>query len=336
MSEEFNLIDRYFLPLSQNLSADEVGIGDDGAVLTPPENHQLVVVTDTLVAGVHFPLETSAYDVAWKALAVNLSDLAAMGAIPGSFTLALTLPENDPAWLESFSLGLAELSRLYRISLVGGDTTKGPLTVTVTANGWVEKGRAILRSGADEGDLICASGCLGDAGLGLKVAMRTFEGNQQACLSKADMESCLEALNRPKPQLDLGRQLTDFASAAIDVSDGLLADLGHILEKSSAKTGRVLGAELYLDQVPISEAMRKWIDETGDWSLPLSAGDDYQLCFTVREKDWEALSTRLVGLQMDVKPIGRIQSVQGVQIKETEGGEVLSDVLSIINGYQHF
>lgn len=339
MSEEFNLIDHYFLPLSQSLADDEVGIGDDGAVLTPPENHQLVVVTDTLVAGVHFPHDTSAYDIAWKALAVNLSDLAAMGARPGFFSLGLTLPENNHDWLKDFSEGLAELSRIYQIPLIGGDTTKGPLTVTVTAHGWVGKGRALLRSGATPGDLICVSGCLGDAGLGLKAALKTFSETQQAWFTKGMLDSSLTALNRPCPQLELGQLLKDYASAAIDVSDGLLADMGHILERSSAKKGSPVGAEIFLDQLPMSEAVQEWIAKTDDWSLPLSAGDDYQLCFTISQRKWLELSEKCASEGLNVQSIGRVTEYPGVKIKASSSDEVQAEQaerLLSAQGYQHF
>jgi len=339
MSEEFNLIDRYFLPLCQPLAEGEVGIGDDGAVITPPSGQQLVVVTDTLVKGVHFPNETCAYDIAWKALAVNLSDLAAMGAIPGFYTLALTLPENEQAWLTEFARGLKDLGERYQVALIGGDTTRGPLTVTVTAHGWVPNRSAVLRSGARVGDLICVSGALGCAGLGLKVALNTLSENEQAWFTDDMVESCLQVLNRPQPQLDLGLALRDVASAAIDVSDGLLADLGHILEQSSKHALSILGAELYLDALPLSEAVGQWVSKTGDWSLPLVAGDDYQLCFTLPEESWQALQQEAAKLEIEVHTVGRVTDKNGIEIKQSLDSETCVDAPwcdGLKAGYQHF
>lgn len=339
MSEEFNLIDRYFLPLCQPLSEGEVGIGDDGAVMTPPAGQQLVVVTDTLVKGVHFPNETCAYDIAWKALAVNLSDLAAMGAIPAFYTLALTLPENEPAWLSDFAQGLKDLGQCYQVALIGGDTTRGPLTITVTAHGWVPKEQAVLRSGARSGDLICVSGTLGNAGLGLKLALKRLSENEQAWLTEEMATSCLQALNHPQPQLDLGLALRDVASSAIDVSDGLLADLGHILEQSSKGTLGALGAEIYLDDLPLSDALRRWVSNKGDWSLPLAAGDDYQLCFTLSEEVWEGLQQQAAKLGVEVHAIGRVTSENGIKIKRNMRSEGSVDEAwchALKAGYQHF
>jgi len=338
MSQEFNLINQYFLPLSQSLSDGEIGIGDDGAVLTPPANHQLVVVTDTMVEGVHFPADTQACDVAWKAVAVNLSDLAAMGAKPGFISLALTLPDNDQAWLESFASGLAKVCTRYSVPLVGGDTTKGPLTISVTAHGWVESGKALLRSGACENDIIAVSNVIGDAGLGLKYALNSLKKTEQAWLNAAEVQHCLMALNCPTPQLELGCVLSQFANSAIDISDGLLADLGHILEQSNNQKGNEyseLGAEIYLDELPISTAMQKWIQQTGEWTLPLSAGDDYQLCFTVKEQNWDELQRQVESLGVSIKAIGKVTQGHGVLVKQSRESEKEIQKVDGL-GYQHF
>ena len=339
MSQEFELIDQYFLPLSQNLMTDEVGIGDDGAVMTPPANHQLVVVTDTMVEGVHFPIDTLPQDIAWKAVAVNLSDLAAMGAKPGFISLALTLPENEQAWLHSFSAGLAAVCSQYQAPLIGGDTTKGPLCITVTAHGWVERGGALLRSGAQAGDIIAISGVIGDAGLGLKFALNPLLESEQACLNDVDIQSCLTALNRPNPQLELGQLLQQHACSAIDISDGLLADLSHILEQSNKRLGlqaeNAMGAELDLDALPLSSAMQKWIEKTNEWQLPLSAGDDYQLCFTVKPENWVQLKALSESLGLSIHKVGHVTEQPGVVIKDVRG---LSHALNNVDdlGYQHF
>lgn len=309
-AQEFNLIDDYFKPLSQPLSAGDLGIGDDGAVLSVPVDHQLVVVTDTLVAGVHFPLFASPYDIGWKALAVNLSDLAAMGAKPGFYSLALTLPQNDQAWLSDFARGMRDLAAQYAMPLIGGDTTKGPLTITVTAQGWVARGQALLRSGAAIGDLICVTGVLGEGALGLKLALpaQPMTLNDRACntLSDAEKAHALNALNRPVPQLHLGQHLFGMAQAGIDISDGLLADFGHVLNASSARLNQPLTATIKMEQLPISTAMQRYIAQTDDWSLVLSGGDDYQLCLSVAPEQWPRLTSLAHTLGVTVTAIGQV------------------------------
>ena len=333
MAKEFDLIQQFFQPLSQGLQSDEVGIGDDGAVLNVPEGHQLVVVTDTLVSGVHFPEDTSAYDVAWKALAVNLSDLAAMGAEPGFFSLALTLPKSDELWLADFAKGLADLANKYRIPLIGGDTTKGPLTVTVTAQGWVPQKLSVLRSGAHRGDLVCVSDTIGDGAMGLKLALGEVDGFAKL-LSAGEQEFLLQALNRPEPQLKLSALLRRYARSAIDISDGLLADLSHILERSNETTGEAirLGAQINLQEVPLSDPVRQYLQATGDWQMILSGGDDYQLCFTVAREEFEELTELAAQSGIKLSKIGEIKSGEGIEL--LLNGEVLQ--LEKDLGYQHF
>ncbi len=348
MALEFDLIESYFLPLSEGFASVDVGIGDDGAVLNVPEKHQLVVVTDTLVAGVHFPVETLAYDIAWKALAVNLSDLAAMGAEPACYSLALTLPNYDAIWLQKFSEGLRDLSTQFKIPLVGGDTTKGPLTITVTAQGWVPNQQAVLRSGAQEGNLICVTNTLGEGALGLKLALAPEKERVLPFLSKQEKVRALNALNRPVPQLAISTDLRGLASSAIDVSDGLLADLAHMLKQSSrallkqdgggrnsnASSATVLGAEIELTQLPLSSGVLRYIEQTKDWALPLSGGDDYQLCLTVSPKNMTQLMARLNSKGVSLSVIGRVVAThpgimclnQGV-VHNIGGGE---------KGYSHF
>lgn len=331
MASEFELIKNCFLPLSKGLASNEIGIGDDGAVLNVPANHQLVVVTDTLVSGVHFPEETCAYDVAWKALAVNLSDLAAMGAKPGFFSLGLTLPNNNQAWLDEFSRGLKAISEQYAIPLIGGDTTKGHLTVTVTAQGWVEQNKAVLRSGAQLGDLICVTNTIGDGALGLKVAQHKLPGLVDKSLNEQEKAFLLEALNRPTPQLLLSQLLSDYANSAIDVSDGLLADMGHIFEQS--KSG--LNSEIELSQIPLSNATQKYIEQTQDWSIILTGGDDYQLCFTLVEDCFAVFQEQARRVGVEVTVIGRvIESSEPVLLQD---GVVFSQKrLAGLKGYVHF
>lgn len=347
MALEFDLIENYFSPLSQGFASVDVGIGDDGAVLNVPEQHQLVVVTDTLVAGVHFPVETLAYDIAWKALAVNLSDLAAMGAEPACYSLALTLPNYDAIWLQKFSEGLRDLSTKFKIPLVGGDTTKGPLTITITAQGWIPNQQAVLRSGAQEGNLICVTNTLGEGALGLKLALAPEKERVLPFLSKQEKERALNALNRPMPQLAISTDLRGLVNSAIDISDGLLADLAHMLKQSSrahlkdrggknlnASSAAVLGAEIELTQLPLSSGVLRYIEQTKDWALPLSGGDDYQLCLTVSPKNMTQLMERLNVKGISLSVIGKVVVThsgitclnQGV-VHNIGGGE---------KGYSHF
>ena len=341
MALEFDLIETYFKPLSQGLSSEELGIGDDGAVLSVPENHQMVVVTDTLVCGVHFPQETSAYDIGWKSVAVNLSDLAAMGATPGGYSLGLTLPDNDQAWLKGFARGLRDITERFDIPLIGGDTTKGPLTLTVTAHGWVPKQQAILRSGAQIGDFICVTETLGDGALGLKLAQSSLDKVFNTELTELERQGLLSALNRPVPQLDIAPDLRCIVTSAIDISDGLLADLGHILEQTNDKehqqnSALVLefGAKIELTQLPLSSGVEKYLSTTGDWSLILSGGDDYQLCMTVNPLNWSILQK--VAQQHNVKITQIGQVVQGTGVQCLMSGKSVEDDFLSMTGYSHF
>jgi thiamine-monophosphate kinase len=292
-----------------------IGIGDDAAVLEVPPGQQLVVTTDTLVAGTHFRSDAPPRDLGHKSLAVNLSDLAAMGAEPAWFLLALTLPESDSQWLDEFALGIAELAERTEIALAGGDTTCGPLSVTITAMGLVDQGQAITRSGAAAGDLIVVSGLLGDAALALQI---------QSSGRSVD-EPLRRALDRPEPRLELGRRLRGLATAAIDISDGLTADLGHILRASG------VGAEIDLADLPCSRALRQ-LDEQARYELQLTGGDDYELCFTLaaqRRSELEAVRNE-TGLALPV--IGRITGTGALVCRLPGGG----DFVPARRAYEHF
>ena len=308
---EFSLIENYFNRQSTSRNDVRLGIGDDAAVLQLASNEQLVVTTDTLVEGVHFPKNTSPFDIAYKLMAVNLSDLAAMGAQPRWASLALTLPEVNNDWLEQFSAGLFELASKYNVQLIGGDTTRGPLTLSLTLHGVVQSEEFLQRGGAKVGDAVIISGKLGDAGLAL----------QQLLASKKPQSELLARLNRPTPRVELGQLLVGLASAAIDISDGLLADLGHILTASH------LGAELQLENLPISDAVKSMVS-TGDWSLPLAAGDDYELCFTIAETALAKLDMQRLALTR----VGTIVAVEGIRCL-TATGELYTPHG---RGYEHF
>jgi thiamine-monophosphate kinase len=308
MSEtEFDIIRRYFT--RQPVSREEVlvGIGDDAAVLRPPPDRELLLCIDTLVAGVHFPKATPAAAIGHKALAVNLSDLAAMGAEPLWATLALTLPDPDPDWLEAFADGFFALAGRHGVQLIGGDTTRGPLTVTVQAQGVSPPGQALRRTGAQPGDRIYVTGTLGDAALALHMP-----GEIPKDLRRR--------LDFPEPRVEAGRRLRGLASAAIDISDGLLADLGHLLEPAG------LGATLQPDELPRSTGFTSALQEAGAagkslyYELPLAGGDDYELCFTVAERHSAEIERCLGELSCGCTAIGRIEARPGIRCVLRAGG----------------
>jgi len=292
-----------------------VGIGDDGAVLDVPAHLDLVVCTDTLVEGVHFPAGTDPAAIGHKALAVNLSDLAAMGADPAWFFMALTLPAEDRAWLDSFAHGMAKLAGQARIVLAGGDVSSGPLSITITAMGLTEKGKALVRSGAGDGDLVVVSGMPGVAAHALKILLR----------GEVPHPSDRAALEFPVPRLKLGQALVGLATACIDLSDGLMADLGHILEQSGA------GAEVELDKLPCPESL-KGLDDKERWSLQLAGGDDYELCFTVPSEAASELAEISHACGVELTLIGAINDRHGLEFK-TSSGELYDPGFA---AYQHF
>jgi thiamine-monophosphate kinase len=264
---EFELISRYFSRASQR--GDVVlGIGDDAALLQVPADRRLVAAMDTIVEGVHFPVGTAARFIGHRSLAVNLSDLAAMGAEPAWALLSLSFPESDPDWLREFSSGFYDLAQRYNVALVGGDTVKGPLVITVQVLGFIEAGHALTRSGAHPGDLLYVSGVPGEAAAGLAV----IQGHRNGGDAGERLQRCF---NLPEPRVALGRLLRTLASAAMDVSDGLLGDLGKLCEASDC------GAQLDLESLPTSSAMLALFDPATVERLMLSGGDDYELLFTV-------------------------------------------------------
>lgn len=269
--DEFNLINHYFS--WGNIPDDvAVSVGDDAAILDIPVNQQLVTSIDTLISGVHFPKNTTPDAIGHKALAVNLSDLAAMGATPKWFTLALTLPNIDKNWLESFNQGLASLAQKYQCFLVGGDTTRGPLSISIQVMGLVDKGEALLRSGAKDGDRIYVTGTLGDACAGLASVLE-----DSSVLSVENRKYCEQRLNYPIPRLTESKLIKAYATSCIDLSDGLLQDLSHILKASN------VGAELDLSLLPLSPALKS-LDSKKAQGFILTGGDDYELLFTIPKK----------------------------------------------------
>jgi thiamine-monophosphate kinase len=306
---EFALIQRFFTKQKVKNSSTRLSIGDDCALLSIPDGYELAITTDTMVESVHFFAGADPAHLGYKLLAVNLSDLASMGAKPVSVTLALTLPAVDESWLTAFTKGFLALAERYSVDLIGGDTTSGPLTLTVQAMGLVPNGQALLRSTARPGDFIYLTGRLGDAGLGLKI-------KQGYCC--ANPAAALKRFNQPYPQVNAGLALRGIASACIDVSDGLASDLGHILEQSQ------VGACLDWNELPLSKAVLIYVKETGDWSMPLVAGDDYELCFTVN-------SEKAAKLAIDCKKIGVIESEPGLRLNKWGNIQPLK-----VKGFEHF
>jgi thiamine-monophosphate kinase len=315
---EFELIARYFADAGASREDVLLGVGDDCALLSVPDGRVLAVSIDTLVEGVHFLPDTDPEALGHKVLAVNLSDLAAMGAEPAWVTLALTLPDSDPQWLERFSRGFVSLATRHGVRLVGGDTTRGPRTITVQVHGFVEPDRAICRGGARPGDHIYVTGTLGDAAL----ALRAIEQS-----SGEDIDPFLrQRLESPQPRLGVGMKAVGLASAGIDISDGLLSDLGHICTASG------VGAAIELDHLPLSEPMRQYIEQSGDWSLVLGFGDDYELCLVVPAELVDEFENRTRDLEVALSRVGTIEIESGIRCL-LDGGALLEP---LPGGYEHF
>ena len=315
---EFELIRHYFAaaPCAQAGEGVALGIGDDCALLQLPAGEQLAVSTDTLVAGVHFPEAADPFLLGQRAVGVSVSDLAAMGATPIGFTLALTLPSAEPAWLAAFARGLEQMAQQCAIRLIGGDTTRGPLSLTLTVFGRVPSGMALTRKGAQVGDLLCVGGELGDAAGALPLVL----GQRQA--DPAVAEPLLARYWSPVPQLDLGQALRGKATAALDISDGLLADCAHIAVAS--------GVALLIEQaqVPLSAALQAFVGSEAARQYALSGGDDYRLAFTLPAQHLPALQQ--AGWPLRV--IGRVAAGQGVTLLDEHG----QPVQPLHSGYQHF
>jgi thiamine-monophosphate kinase len=317
--KEFQLIKQFFTKQTVKRKDVELGIGDDCAVLAPIENQNIVVTTDTLVAGVHFPFDTNPRAIGHKAVAVNLSDIAAMGAKPSWLSLALTLPDVDEAWLSEFCEGVFELCEFYNVELIGGDTTQGPLSITITAQGLTPQGSYLSRSGAKAGDWLYVTGELGDAALAL-----------QQITGKVDIEpqfteTIKNKLDYPKPRVLAGQTLREYASSAIDLSDGLIADLGHICQASN------VGANVVLDALPLSTIMRDSLLADDAIALALSGGDDYELLFTISEDNKVGMETAMSHAGTPVTCIGQINTSQTISTTLNNKPTPINTV-----GFEHF
>jgi thiamine-monophosphate kinase len=316
---EFDLIDRYFRACGAKRADVHVGVGDDAAILECPAGTELAAAVDTLVAGVHFPHGSPPASIGHRALAVNLSDLAAMGARPAWALLALTLPQADETWLAEFAAGMAALARAHDVALVGGDTTSGPLCITVQALGHVPRSSALLRSGGRAGDAVFVSGTPGDAAAGLAI-------EQGRLAAAADPAAYLrERFLYPAPRVALGECLRRHASACIDVSDGLLGDAAKLARASGC------GIEITYGEVPVSQALLRAVGEERARELALTGGDDYELCFSVRPTHVASLLAQLPPEHWGYTRIGTL--------REAPGADVLRDgaVISLSHsGYDHF
>jgi thiamine-monophosphate kinase len=316
---EFDLIARWFTRPARRAALVDVGIGDDCALWTPTPGQQLAVSSDMLVEGRHFLSTVAPERLGHKALAVNLSDLAACGATPRAFTLALALPRVDAGWLDGFARGLFALADAHEIELIGGDTTAGPLNICITAFGEVPPGRALLRSGARAGDRLWVSGTVGDARLALEV----FRG--KLALGADAFETVRARMECPTPRIALGVALRGVATSAIDVSDGLAGDLGHVLARSG------VGATLDADALPASavlaaqpEALRR--------ECALAGGDDYELLFTAAAAHDDAVRAAAASAGCAVTPIGRIDAAPGLRLVDRAGRAIETR----FGGFDHF
>ncbi len=323
---EFDLIEMIRQRTVQPRDDVRLGIGDDAAVLAVPPGQELAVALDTLVEGVHFPHGTAAADIGWKALAVNLSDLAAMGATPAWALLALTLPAPDADFVQGFAAGFAELAQPHRLALVGGDTTRGPLGISVVVHGFVPPGRALTRAGARVGDAVLVTGTLGDAAAGLALVLAQGQTAGAADELRPARDYLIARLNRPTPRLAAGLVLRERASACIDISDGLLADLGHLCTASG------VGAEIDAAALPRSRALRALHDDASALQLALGGGDDYELCFSVAAARVAEVQAELARLGCGATRIGRIVAGTGVRVRGADGAW-----LTIARqGWEHF
>lgn len=319
---EFEVINKYF-SFPANGNDVELSVGDDCAVVSLSGIHhqKLLITTDTLVSGVHFPVETSPRDIAYKSLMVNLSDLAAMGATPKWVTLSITLPEIDEAWLSAFSEEFNSVLAEHKVSLIGGDTTRGALSITIQAMGSCEN-RVMRRNQARPGNLIYVTGKLGDAAIGLTAILKHIDDKK--------LQPCIDRLNRPVTRVQFARALSEYSSCAIDISDGLLADLQHVLTASK------VGAVIRLPEIPLSDAahfyFKHYLNDQLDWPLILAGGDDFELCFTISDTHQEAVHSLAESHDVALSCIGRITQDEELVILDESGQSLQFEH----TGYQHF
>jgi thiamine-monophosphate kinase len=316
---EFDIIEKIFKSRDIKHPGTVVGIGDDAAIIKTPEGQLLAVSTDTLVKGVHFPENASPYDIGYKSLAVNLSDMAAMAAEPCWATMSLTLPESDESWLQEFSKGFFDIAEQYKVSLIGGDITRGALTITIQIIGCVPPGMQLTRDNAGIGEDIYITGMLGMPAFALSLMRGTVKGDIE------HYEQALARLNRPDPRVELAISLRGLSTSAIDVSDGLAADLEHLITSSE------VGAEIYLEQVPVYDELSR-LDSKQRWELALNMGDDYELCFTAPEIYQQNIHDIGQNFDCGVSRIGKITGTKGIKWQAGDGSQIRLKT----RGFRHF
>ena len=317
MASEFELIRKYF---TRSTRQTPLGIGDDAALIAPAAGMALAVSADMLVAGTHFFPDANPFQVGWKSLSVNLSDMAAMGALPKWVTLAIALPTADEAWIEQFAAGFFACADKFQVDLIGGDTTRGRLTISIQIMGEVRANQVLLRSGAKAEDEIWISGKLGDAAL----ALAGLQGRYP--LTEDELEACLPALHTPQPRVELGLLLNMMVHSAIDISDGLLADLGHILQASN------VGAEINLQHVPCSRVARERLTDPQVQQMVLAGGDDYELCFTAPVRNHAEIAKMATLIGVPLTRIGTITQEPGLRVRGLD-----NQIIKINkSGFDHF
>jgi len=321
MTNEFDIIKKYFtFPDSRN---DVIlAGGDDCAIVSPPGNKKLLITTDTLISGVHFPENTSPEDIAYKAIMVNLSDLAAMGATPAWLTLSIALPGLDESWLTAFSKQFSVVLSTFNISLIGGDTTKGALSITIQAIGLCDKEKIMRRDQAKSGDKVFITGYLGDAAIGLQAVKNK--------LPDEELFPCIEKLNRPMARINFAEKLASCSKCAIDISDGLVADLGHIVKASNC------GARINLSDIPVSLSAQYYFKQyhngSVDMPLLLTQGDDYELCFTVNNRNEPDVKKLAIKHQLKLSCIGEITDSNKLEFYDEN-----NELIKFFNtGFKHF
>ncbi|MCH9799089.1 MAG: thiamine-phosphate kinase [Betaproteobacteria bacterium] len=324
MSAEFNLIKQYF---TRPTAHTDLGIGDDAALIQTSAGHQLAISSDMSVVGTHFFEDAAPYDIGWKSLAVNISDMAAMGAKPRWATLSIALPDINTDWLSAFSAGFFSCANASNVDLIGGDTTRGPLNISVTILGEVPIGKALKRSDAQVGDDIWVSGYLGHAALGLAHLQ------QKIVLDGDTRDFALSALHQPQPRVSVGLALRELAHSCIDVSDGLLADLSHILKASSSNLNDavLIGATLQLEKMPCLSALKNRLQESTIQQAILTGGDDYELCFTASPKHRETITILAESLNVNLTRIGETNATGKLTVQFAQQNLNMTAL-----GYDHF
>jgi thiamine-monophosphate kinase len=313
MTSEFEIIERYF---KKKMKQTALGIGDDAAIINVQKNHQLVISSDMLIETIHFLKNTNPSHLGWKSLAVNLSDIAAMGAKPKWATLSISLPKINHVWLKKFSEGFFKCANQFGIDLVGGDTTKGPLSISITIMGEIKKNQSLLRSGAKINDDIWVTGQLGLASMGLA----SLQGKLK--LAPSLKVKCIKALEMPTPKVSLGYHLSRYTNSCIDISDGLIQDLNHILKASK------VGATLLLNDIPCE----KFIHTSKQYQFVLNGGDDYELLFTAPKKNRSYIKKIAKKTNTVVNIIGAITYKKDLKIVNAQGKSLTFDLM----GFDHF